>query len=178
MTIKEIFTTYWSQFTLLFLALGYLIKYILDLISKKREINFSIYQNRKLDSINKFFLNYAKVENMWFDLALYPILRGEINAYQIDKIIFGSINELKSSILEIKLFLTIEESKNFELLYERMMNISQKLKKLYEKTTFTGVKPIQVSDEVYEFSTFRDEILKNNEIVLNEIYTLFKKSYK
>lgn len=178
MTIKELFTTYWSQFTLLLLTFGYLIKYVFDFISKKKEINFSIYQNRKLESINKFFLNYARVENMWLDLSVYPILKGELNAYKIDEIIFGPINELRSSTFEIKLFSNDDESKNFVLLYESMMSINQKLRELYNKTTFTGVKPLKVSDEVYEFNTFRDSIFKKNEELLNEIYILFKKSYK
>lgn len=178
MTIKELFTTYWSQFTLLLLACGYLIKYILDLIFKKREINFSIIQNRKLDSINKFFSRYTKVESMWLDLAVYPILRGDVKADKIDIIIFSSINEFKSSVFEVKIYTNDEENKKYDLLFENIMLINQKLNSLYRETTISGVKPNSVSDEVTEFSEFRDDILKKNSLIIGEICRDLKKTYK
>lgn len=178
MTLTDLFTTYWSQVTLLLLAFGYLTKYILDLVFKKREINFSIIQNRKLDSINKFFSRYAKVESMWLDLAIYPILRGEIKADEIDIIIFSSINDFKSSVFEVKIFTNDEENKKYDLLYENVMMINKKLNSLYVKTTFSGVKNTKVSDEVYEFSEFRDNILKKNLLIIRDICKDLKKTYK
>lgn len=178
MTLKEILTTYWSQFTLLLLGLGYLIKYILDLVFKKREINFTILQNRKLDSINKFFSRYAKVESMWLDLAVYPILRGEVKAEEIDIIIFSSINDFKSSVFEVKIYTKNEENEKYDQLYENMMLINKKLNSLYKETTFSGIKPTKVSDEVNEFSEFRDNILKKNLIIIGDICKDLKKTYK
>jgi hypothetical protein len=178
MTLKELFTTYWSQFTLILLGLGYLIKYVLDLIFKKREINFTILQNRKLDSINKFFSRYAKVESMWLDLAIYPILRGEVKADEIDIIIFSSINEFKSSVFEVKIYTNDEENEKYDLLYENMMLINKKLNSLYMKTTFSGIKPTKVSDEVNVFSEFRDTVLKKNLLIISDICKELKKTYK
>jgi len=178
MTLKDLFTTYWSQVTLLLLAFGYLIKYILDLVFKKREINFSIIQNRRLDSINKFFSRYAKVESMWLDLSVYPILRGEVKADEIDIIIFSSINDFKSSVFEVKIYTNDEENKKYDLLYENMMMINKKLNSLYVKTTYSGVKPTKVSDEVNEFSEFRDNVLKKNSLIIGDICKDLKKTYK
>jgi len=178
MTLKELFTTYWSQFTLILLGLGYLIKYVLDLVFKKREINFTIIQNRKLDSINKFFSRYAKVESMWLDLAVYPILRGEVKADEIDIIIFSSINDFKSSVFEVKIYTNDEENEKYDLLYENMMLINKKLNSLYMKTTFSGIKPTKVSDEVNEFSEFRDNLLKKNSLIIGDICKELKKTYK
>ena len=178
MTLKELFTTYWSQFTLILLGLGYLIKYVLDLVFKKREINFSIIQNRRLDSINQFLARYAKVESMWFGLSIYPILRGEVKADEIDNIIFSTIDEFKGSVFEVKLYISEEENDRFELLYNNMMLINKKLHSLYMKITFTGEKATKVSDEVYEFTSFRDEILKKNILIIDEICKVLKNSYK
>jgi len=177
MQLKDLFTTYWSQITLLLFTFGYLIKYTLDLVFKKREINFSIIQNRRLDAINNFFTKYVKVESMWLGLSIYPILREDIKATEIDNIIFRAIDDFKSSVFETKLYLYKNEQNNFELLYDNMMLINKKLYSLYLDSTFSGEKLQKVSDKVYEFTSYRDEILRKNLIVINEIGIVVRKSY-
>ena len=44
MNIADLFTTYWSQMTLILLGVGYFFKRWFDNKSKKIEINHSIYQ--------------------------------------------------------------------------------------------------------------------------------------
>lgn len=55
MTLEQIFTTYWSQTTLILFGIGFLIKSSIDLSSKKTEINHNLFQQKKLESINSFF---------------------------------------------------------------------------------------------------------------------------
>jgi hypothetical protein len=62
MTIEKLFTEYWSQFTLLLIGFGYFIKRIFDNISKRQEINHSLFQQKKLEVANSFFSTYAKAE--------------------------------------------------------------------------------------------------------------------
>jgi hypothetical protein len=73
MELKDIFTTYWSQVTLILLAVGYLIKRGLDIKSKKTEINHSLFQQNRISSVKTFFSKYAKTELMWNQLAIYEI---------------------------------------------------------------------------------------------------------
>ncbi len=64
MKIEELFTTYWSQVTLLIIGIGYFIKRIFDQKSKKLEINHSLFQQNRINAVSKFLSTYAKTELM------------------------------------------------------------------------------------------------------------------
>jgi len=56
MTIKDLLTIYWSQFTLILIAIGSLVFYFIkrhfDKSSKKIEINHSLFQQNRLNLNN------------------------------------------------------------------------------------------------------------------------------
>lgn len=85
--------------TLIFLGIGYLIKRILELTSRKKEINHNLFQDKKLDAVNSFFRAYAEVQQMWHGIAIHDILRGKIESKEIDIIVSPEINKLQSTVL-------------------------------------------------------------------------------
>ena len=54
MELKELFTTYWSQITLLLIGISYFIKRGFDIKTRKIEINHSLYQQNRLSTVNRF----------------------------------------------------------------------------------------------------------------------------
>lgn len=83
MTLKDLFTTYWSQVTLILLAIGYLLKRLLNNKSRKMEINHSLYQQNRILTLKSYFSNYAKAELMWQQLSIYEILEHKMTAKEI-----------------------------------------------------------------------------------------------
>ena len=60
MKFEDILTKYWSQITLLLLAIGYFIKHIYSL----REKRHSLFQQNKINAISKFLTCYSEAENV------------------------------------------------------------------------------------------------------------------
>lgn len=83
MSIKQLLTEYWSQITFILLGLGILLKIILDFISKKKEIDHSLFQERKLEAVNVFFSNYSRIEQFWIEIPIYEIIRHEIKPKEL-----------------------------------------------------------------------------------------------
>ncbi len=163
MEIKDLFTTYWSQVTLILLAVGYFIKSMLDKKSKKNEINHTLFQQNKLISVNNFFLNYAKVEMMWNQISIFEILSRKLEANEMDRIILPSLNELRRNLLELKIYFNSKDHLFFEQLSNGLFSINGKLLKLYFQNEINSIQ------RVNEFTIFKDEILNKNNLILNEL---------
>lgn len=152
MELKDLFTTYWSQVTLLHIGISYFIKRGLDIKSKKIEINHSLYQQNRLSAINRFFENYAKAELMWNQIALYDILSRKLSPKEIDQIIFPILNELKKNLLELMIYFKDSDNKNFKLLVYNVESINDKLRELY-----------------FDYNSKNDDITKSNGFQLNKM---------
>ena len=131
MKLTDLFTTYWSQVTLILLALGYFIKRILDNKSKKIEINHSLFQQNRINTVNRFFSVSVKVELMFNQIATYEILEHKLNAKDIDKIVFTQLNEMSQVLLELKIYFEKKEHSYFQRLSDSLFSINHKLSELY-----------------------------------------------
>jgi len=131
MSIEALFTTYWSQLTLLLLAIGYIVKSFLDSRSKKIETTHSLFQQNKIRVINDFFQNYAKVELMWNNLPIHEILRHELNFNEIENFTLPTLTELGKTTMLLKLYTNSKECKDFESLNSKMWKIYKKLLDMY-----------------------------------------------
>ena len=173
MKIEELLTTYWSQITLLLLAIGYFIKRILDNISNKREINHNLFQQNRLKAVNDFFTSYAKTERMWRDLSIISILEYKISGKEIDEKVFSPINGLRINVLELQIYFTKNEHQLFKKILDNVLAINGKLNSIYfqyDKETSTIIKS-------NEFGFVRDSKLEENEKLFEKITETIRKTF-
>lgn len=171
--MREIFTVYWSQVTLILLGIGYLIKRILDNKSKKKEINHSLYQQNRLIAINNFFRNYSTVELMWKQIHIWAIISNKKTAEEIDQYIWPSINSLKTSIIELQIYLDEDDNKLLDQVLENILDINQELSLIFFQPNNNELLVTRTNKFIY----YRDEIVKKNndiiKVLANKIRKLF-----
>jgi hypothetical protein len=174
MTLGEFITTYWSQITVFTFGVGFFLKSLWNFVIKKREINFNLFQQRKLDSVNCFYSTYAKTEQMWKGISIYPILNNKIKAEEIDKIIFPLIDELQRIVLELQIYFDDKQHNYFERIFNNVQMINKKLMQIYldESQNLTTIK------KANEFVLFRDKKLLENKPIFKEISSVLKESFK
>lgn len=170
-TLKDLFVTYWNQITLLLLAVGFLIKRILDIQAKKNEINHSLFQQKRLDSVNTFFTNYSKIDHLWKSAMVWDILDNKINATEIDKILSPILSEIQRNTLELQIYFKENEHIKFSKISDNIHSINGKLQILY----FSG---LSSSEKSKQFISFREEKSLENEKLFWEISNLLKVTFK
>ncbi len=170
--LRELFTTYWSQMTLIFLGIGYLIKRILELTSRKKEINHNLFQDKKLDAVNSFFRAYAEVQQMWHGIAIHDILRGKIESKEIDIIVSPAINKLQTTVLELQIYFEQKEFAYFNLVYENMLDINKELSDLYFEDL-----PITIPQKVNRYYSYRNSKIIENDKILKQISFVIRNTF-
>ena len=174
MTVKDLLTTYWSQVTLILLAIGYLLKRLLDIKSKKTEINHSLFQQNRIIAVKSYFSIYAKTELMWQQLSIYEILEHKLPAKEIDKIIFPSLNALQEITLELKLYFEEDYQKYFEQLTFGIKSINGKLLGLYSSLNLEK----NTTEKVNDYDSFKENIFIKNKDLMDELCLKIKDLYK
>jgi len=173
MRIEQILTTYWSQTTLILFGIGFLIKNFIDLKSKKTEINHSLFQQKKLESINTFFSNYASTRQMWIDIPIYDILENKMTSKEIDKYIFPHLNEIRRNVLELKIYFNETEHKNFQIILDNLHLINAKLSAEY----FDFEQDKNIVNKSNNFQNFKADKLKENELLCEKIGSKLQKVF-
>ncbi|MFV5699824.1 hypothetical protein ACM55H_15785 [Flavobacterium sp. ZT3R17] len=133
--------------------------------SKKTEINHSLFQQKRLESVNYFFSNYATTQQMWKDIPIYDILERKMTSKEIDKYIFPHLNELRRNVFELKIYFKESEHKSFQTILENMHLINATLSSEY----FYFKEDRDVITKSNNFQSFRDNKLKENELINNKI---------
>jgi hypothetical protein len=174
MEIKDLLTTYWSQVTLILIAIGYLVKRILDNKSKKIEINHSLFQQNRINAVKMFFSKYAKAELMWHQIAIFEILNNKIPTKEIDKIIFPFLNELEETLLELKIYFDADDHKYFEELTKGLLSINDKLISIY----FDSNAEKNLVKKSNEYSFYKDEILKKNKAIMDKLCLKIRETFE
>ena len=174
MKISELFTTYWSQFTLILLGIGYFVKRLFDNISNKREINHNLFQQNRIDSLNRFFKAYSKTKQMWTSIAIWDVLDHKLSAKELDNIVFPLLNDLEASVMELQIYLKEKDHRSFEDIVENIILIKAKLGEVY----FDFNPDRNIITNSNNFQHFRDEKLKDNEQILKKISQMIQKTFK
>jgi hypothetical protein len=173
MTIEQIFTTYWSQTTLLLVSLGFIIKSFIDLRSKKTEINHNLFQQKRLESANIFFSNCATTERMWKDIPIYDILENKLTSKEIDAYIFPHVNEVRRNVFELRIYFDAKEHNDFQLILKNMELINGKLSEQY----FNYDKEINTITKANNFQYALDDILRENALIYERITNCIRKAF-
>ena len=172
--LKELFTTYWSQTTLLLLSVGYFIKRIFDLISKKKEINYNLFQEKRLNAVNVFFQTYSEVEQMWTALSIFDILNNKLSAKDIDEIIFPSLNKLKRSVLELQIYFEDKEHFLFNNILDNSFNINEKLSQIF----FDMNSDKTITQKSNDFYFYKINKLKENTVIFKKISIFLRDTFR
>ena len=173
-TLREIFTTYWSQATLILVGIGYFIKRLLDNASKKSEINHTLFQQKRLESVNNFFTTCARTEQMWISIALWDILENKVLAKDIDEMIYPHLNELKRNVLELQIYFQEKDHKPFAGILENAYAINRKLSNVFFDIRADRTL-IQRSNE---FQSYRDQKFLENEKIFDRITENLRRAFK
>ncbi|QQU04750.1 hypothetical protein [Myroides odoratus] len=173
MTIDKLLTLYWSQMAFLLLGLGFIIKSVISLRTKKIEINHNLFQQKRLETLNSFFSNCATAERMWKDIPIYDILSYKITSKEIDKLIFPIVNEIRRNVFELKIYFELDTYKEFEMILKNMELINGKLSEQY----FNYNPEVNIITKANNFQFTLDDILKENELAYNRIAKNIKKKF-
>lgn len=168
---QKIFTE--SQVPIFLLAISYFIKRYYDLKTKKVELNHSLFQQNRISAINNFYSNYAKVEFMWHELSINDILEYKILPKEIDKVIWPPLNDLKKSVLELKVYLTLDNHSYFQKLLDNFLLVNNNLIRNY----FDYDRDKTVTNKKNSFSIFKEKIVKENNNILDQVSIKIRKSF-
>ena len=174
--IRELFTTYWSQVTLLLLVFGYFGKRFFDFVSKKKEINHNLLQERRLNAVNSFFQTYAEVERMWEELtsSLYSIMDKKISPAEMDEMVFSKLDRLKGNVLELQIYFDHKEHKYFKLIHKNSIDINKHILEIY----FDQNPKKSANERAGEFYIYKSKKLNENNLFLYEISVLVREAFK
>lgn len=133
MNAIKLIAEYWSQITLLLLGVGYFIKRVYDHKSKKLEINFTLFQQHKINAVSNFLDSYSKTIWMFNELSFYKVLRHLYTAEQIDEIVFPPLNEMRKSTLEIEIYFDDIVYEDFKIIMTEFFNLNNKIMKMWSQ---------------------------------------------
>lgn len=169
-TLTEALTTYWTQTTFVILAIVYFIKRFFDNQSKKIEINYNLFQQRRLEAFNKFFINYAKAEQMWKMINVNQIMYKRVSAKELDDIIFPFLNDLKTNLLELRMFISDKEYSFFKQISDNMESIQVKLSNDFFDSTelIDMIKSIDFEHFLLEKTNCNEELFKQISLIVQE----------
>src|SRR5690349_15707293 len=102
--IDKLLTLYWPQTTLIILGIGFLIKRGIDNKYKKIEIDYTIFQQKKLEYLQRFITAYSNYQQVWRGINLDEAASKSISAEDLDNIIEPAYKDLKNSVFELQIY--------------------------------------------------------------------------
>lgn len=166
---------YWSQITLLLLGVGYLFKLYLNYLTRKSEINHSLFQKTMIESVLGFIHSYSTSEELWRDLPLLRISKKEFTAKEMDLMIFPHLNDIKNKSLQLRIFFGEKEMEPFDGIVSNLFKVNSKVSEIYHNPKNLDK---NYTSESWEYEKVMDEMIeKNRELILqitNMIRTKFK----
>ena len=158
-TLKDILTTYWAQTVLLMAVLGFLLKRIFDLRTKKIEVKQSLFQQNRNTAIIRFIDTYIELQSLYRQILSQTFDNNTIGNTDFYKLAEEKYEQLYSSFFYFKIFLDPLEQARYADLVTEMRNISTKL---FDTSTkiYTGDKDLLIAELKAYIS---DKLKENNE---------------
>ncbi|GAA4457551.1 hypothetical protein [Rurimicrobium arvi] len=164
---------YWSQITLVLLGVGYFVKRVLDLKSKKLEINYTLFQQHRIQSISNFLMNYAKADRVYLELSHYDIMNGKYTPKELDEIILPTLGELQKAVLEIKIYFDQETYTPFCKVMEEFFDLNNMIMRTWLDNN-DRTKIIPLSNKIH---SYKQRVRSRNEELLQQISNNVKLIY-
>ena len=133
-TLKDILTTYWPQTVLLIAGLGYLIKRIFDLRSKKIEQKQELFQQNRISVIMRFMDSYVKLQGLYRRVCQPRFNLEEMAGENFSRLVIDGAEELYSSYFYLRLYLDPLEQARYTDLATEMRSISFKIIEVLERS--------------------------------------------
>lgn len=170
--IEKLLTLYWPQTTLVLLAIGYFIKRVLDNKSKKIEINYTIFQQKRLEALQNFISAYSSAEQMWREINLDEVATKTITAEKLDEILELPMKKMKNSVFELQVYLDNEDYILFEKILSNTTSYRTALTYLFfysDKSAF---------ELLSTFKTNSSHFLEDNRVLIKQVNNIVKKTFK
>lgn len=155
---------YWAQISFVAISIGYLYKEAHAFYLKKKEINHSLFQKRKLDSIDEYIKACVKYKQAVSNASLYLILIGSTPIEDLDNTLTVSINGVRSANGMMELYF----DKN---IFSKFQKITNELNSIdYQIYRITSRSNRKENAAVYsnEFEVFKIEKYKIIESLISD----------
>lgn len=172
--IELLLGTYWNQVLIIIGIIGFFGRYFWELKAKKREQNHSIFQDKKMSAIQEFFISLKEYEEMIRTLSIIDVFTEKINVNDIDNHINPALFKLDTNVKMLEIFLTPKEFEIPKRITINGFELNRLLQKLYHSTdeSLTVQKKMETFNK--EFSTFRNDNLKE----LSSFAEIVRKNFK
>ncbi len=170
--LKEIFEVYWEKLFILLSLIGIGMKMIFSFVLKRKEINHSIFQKNKMETLIRFYNAYAEMKNVWRDIPAYPMFKNELSTDELDNRIQPKYNKLEACIIELQPYFKPNQYLDFKNILKNVTLLKSNLLKLY----FEEV-DLSTTLKVNEFNSDIDLSEEANSKILEKINRNIYKSY-
>lgn len=173
--IMEVIMQYWSQFILVFIGLGYLIRKIIDWNIKKTEIKYSSLQIERTNAIKEFYKTFILLQLDFNEYLLYSKLKKKdmVN----EKIEQMNLNWSKffMSFSLLKLFIDEKYKDTFENIYSTLQHLHNEIDCFYIEIETNDLTQEQIN---VKFNNIANEkIGKELYSVINEIEKIIRSNF-
>jgi len=169
-----IFIRYGTYVTLIFAVIAYFIKRVYDYKSKKVEINHSIFQQNRIDAVNRFFINYNAAKAMWHELPFWDAVENTIPAKELDAKVQPVMRAIRLSLLELRLYF---EPKTYALFVE----IENGLNDIYGTLSELRGDYSESENKIVRgnrFSFSKDKNFRANDKLIEQVCDLIRENFK
>lgn len=156
------FVNNWAQISFVLLALGYIIKVILESIFKRKEVRYNFFLNNRMKAIETFLSNYSNLESSFQDVFRGYIYES-LSAKEIDNIIVPLRYKVTDSLSILQLYTTQNEFTNFSKVYSNLMFLINQSSHLKHDPRMNE------TEKGNEFSSIVDKYETGNKPLLNSI---------
>lgn len=172
-TLKNILEDYWSQSLLLLTAIGFILRMTFNFFLKKKEINHGIIHKNRMDALIRFFNAYAELKSMWVKLPIYQIFDIKLTSDEIDGQIQPPLNSFEASIIELQIYFDHDMYNMFKMIETNMLSINSTFLKIaFDVSSDNGI-----IKKTNDFTSFRQEIERENAAILKNISAELSKKY-
>ena len=167
-TLKDILTTYWAQTVLLMAVIGFLLKRIFDLRTKKIEVKQSLFQQNRNTAIIRFIDTYIGLQSLYRQILSQTFDNNNIGNTDFNKLADEKYEQLYSSFFYFTIFLDPLEQARYADLVTEMRNISTKIIDTSTKV-YTGDKDLLIA-ELKAYISDKLKVNKENIKVIGQIF--------
>ncbi len=172
MNYIEIILKLFPVFALVIGGVAYFIKRRYDLLAKKVEMKYGLFQQNKFDAIKGYFNSYAAFERAISNISPYRIASSEYDAKELDEMTLERLNNLISSDLYLSLFLEKDELEKFNTITRRIIEVHWKYLDAYLNTERN-----RASEVGSGLNYLLKETCKMNSVLLKGIGIELKEAY-
>ncbi len=162
MSVFTFIIIYWDKILILTGVFGYFGKRFFDLKSKKLEINHSLFQQNRITAVSLFLMDYSRTVLMWQQIAVYKILANELSVSEIDNIIWTPLNDLKKSVLTLRIYFDGDMQEKLEKILDGFLSINEFLNNEYSSAGLNST----IISKANAFHAKKDKILIENDVLL------------